>query len=430
MDVASALSVQRVRKAVMPLGLHLHAKQKQAFRLGQVVGMLQMTTAELDEHLAQAAQDNPLLIVRRRPIGHWGATDVLETTAITDTNSLYEHVHGELAGLIAQGGKMRALICALIEELEPSGWLACSTSEIAKLLGLKDEIVEVGLRVVQKRVTPAGLFARDLKECLRLQLEDRGALTDDMDRVVAHLHMLETANPVGLAQAAGLEPSVVDACLAVIRRLNPKPGGDFVTDPTLMREPDVIVAPSHNGWGIEFRSSTRTDLEIAKLPRGRLSPETREALANARTLKRALEMRRSALEQVVTKLVEHQGQFFHRGPEALRPMTMSEIARETGFHLSTVSRVMAGLLIEGPNGVVDARTLVAGTASVAVGQSTPRVQARMRALLSAEHPQNPLTDQRLTELLHQEGILVSRRVVSKYRRNLGLSTAACRRLKA
>ncbi|QEW20997.1 RNA polymerase sigma-54 factor 2 [Marinibacterium anthonyi] len=410
----------------MTRGLRLQPRQAQVFRLGQVVGILQMTEAELDAHLGEAARDNPMLTLQWRPLA--GAGDMIEMLAVAEVNSLHAHVMQELAGLRAQGGLIERLIMALIEELEPSGRLGRSVAEIAMALDVAEELVGTALTLVQKRVEPAGLFARTLGECLRLQVEDREEMTPEMDLVLSHLPVLERGGVGGLAQATGLCEAAVAGCLAAIRRLDPKPGARFAADPTLMRDPDVILRPDGTGWEIDLGTRLRAEAGIARLPGGARSPETREALARARALKQALEIRRSALEQVVRVLVSRQDGFFRDGVQALEPLSMAEIAQETGFHPSTVSRVMNGLLIEGPNGVVAARSLISGTAGAGSAHARPRVMARIRALLALEDPGAPLSDRKLVALLEAEGIRVSRRVVSKYRHEIGAATATRRKL--
>ncbi|MDW3224338.1 MAG: RNA polymerase subunit sigma-54 [Paracoccaceae bacterium] len=414
----------------MPLGLSLRPLQTQSFRLGRVVSMLKMSSGEIDDAIAETARQNPMLILNRRPPGASSATDVLEMNAVEEPGSLFSHVLRDLSGLIAQGGLMEQLILALIDDLEPSGWLGRSTEEIAEALELSEELVDAALRVVQKRVEPAGLFARNLQDCLRLQLEDQDALDDSLTCLLDHLPKLETGGIAALVAATGLgEPQVQDG-LATLRRLDPKPGSAFATDATLMRAPDVRLTASGDGWDIEFLSSLQADVRIARLPGGLQNAATRAALAEARALKQALDIRGSALDQVVRDVVKRQSEYFRVGPEALVPMTMSEIAHRTGFHLSTISRVLSGLLIEGPNGIVSARRLFTGSASAQAPQSKPMVQARIGALLAKEDPTRPLTDRRLTALLQSEGILVSRRVVSTYRQEIGFLAAPKRKLRA
>lgn len=424
---ASPLSITANGRRHVGLSLHLQTKQTQMFRLGQVVHLLQMSADELDEHLAESARDNPMLILRPRPPSALSATDVLEMTAVEEVRGLYDHLSRQLAGLIAEGGLMERLVTALMENLDPSGWLARTPEEIAKEMGVTTELVETALRVVQNRVEPTGLFARDLQDCLRLQLEDRGAMSGSMAIILAHLRELEQGGLSGLVARTGLDVDEVEACLSVIRRLDPKPGSRFADDPTLLRQPDVRVTASDDGWTIEFLSSLQEEIEIAPVPRSHRSAATAEALTKARSLKHALDVRRAALKQVVGAIVERQGAFFRHGTRALRPMTMSQIATETGVHCSTVSRVLNGLLIEGPNGIIAARCLFGGTVSARSDHSKPQVQARIRALLATEDPQNPISDRRLTVLLHGEGIAVSRRVVSNYRQDIGIQAAAKRR---
>lgn len=418
----------------MTLSTRLRVSQSQSFRMGHVINVLQMSGEELDEHLYQTARENPLLIVRQRrraAIRAGGATDLIDAGFADRPTSLYDHALRELTGLIAQGGAMERLILGLVEELEPTGWIGRSVPEIADKLGLGCDLVETALTLVQRRVSPAGLFARDLAECLRLQLEEQDLWDEDMAAVLAHLPVLETGGRAALARAAGLDETVVAAQLARLRRLDPKPGSQFSTDLTLMREPDVRIEPDGDGWRALFKSSFETEVTVLPKATG-CSSELRQALGEARALKQALDLRRNALKHIVQIIVDVQGDYFRDGPEALKPLTLATIADRTGFHLSTVSRVLNGLLIEGPNGIVQARTLCPRQSARGVDgvAAKPRVQARLRALLLAENATNPPSDQRLSDLLGSEGLAVSRRVVAKYRQELGFAPASQRRLRA
>lgn len=412
----------------MPLGTQLRTRQAQVFRMGQVVGILQMSSGEVEDHLADCARDNPLLVVRARPPLRLGnaATEALELTAADVASSLYDHAIRQLAGLLAGGGPVARLVMALIEDLEPSGWLGRPLALIAVELRLPVAVVEQGLALVQRRIEPAGLFARNLEECLRLQAEDRGLLDAAMAQVLAHLRVMERGGLAALIAATGLEAEAVARCLATIRRLDPKPGAAFTRDPALLREPDVRVSPGPDGWQIDFAADRRAEVGILPLRPGEASPGLREAQAQARALKQALALRQSAIRRVMAVLVARQDGYFREGPSGQQPLTMAEIAAETGFHASTVSRVLAGLLIEGPGGIVAARDLCVG-AACADGASKPRVMARLRAWIAAEDPGDPLSDQMLAARLAAEGMAVSRRVVAKYRHEIGKAPAAQRR---
>ncbi|WP_121634286.1 RNA polymerase subunit sigma-54 [Tropicibacter alexandrii] len=419
----------------MTLSTRLHPSQTQSFRLGHVTHVLQMSGEELDDHLYRTARENPLLIVRQRrytAIRAGSAADLIDAGMANRPTSLYDHVLHELAGLIGHGGPMERLILGLVEELEPSGWIGRPVPEIADNLGLACHLVETALALVQRRVSPAGLFARDLAECLRLQLKDKELWDAEAEAVLAHLPALERGGPAALARAAGLDDATVAAQLARLRRLDPKPGGQFAADPTLMRAPDVRIEPDGDGWRAVFTSRFAT--EVAVLPRAEadVSPDLRQALGEARALKQAMDLRHNALKHIVQVIIDVQGAFFRGGPEALKPLTQATIAQRTGFHISTVSRVLNGLLIEGPNGIVEARTLCPRPSARggAGGAAKPRVIARLRALLAAEMPDAPLSDQQLADRLGREGLRVSRRVVAKYRQELGFAPVAQRRLRA
>lgn len=411
----------------MAVRLQLGARQSQLLRMGQVIDILQLTPEEIDSHLTQAAAENPILRLRRRPppgrVG--GDASALVAAVTAGPTSLYDHVLTDMAGFIARAGGAGRIVTALIGELEPSGWLGRAPSAVAADLGLSERLVLSVLEVVQARAEPAGLFARDLAECLALQLDREGALCSEMRAVLAHLAVMERGGLPALALACGLPQPAVRACLSRLRRLDPKPGARFDTaSPVLGRAPDVRVEAAGAGWRIDF--ARQVELVVTP-PEGPRAAGLAEALARARALRHALELRRSAVETVVAALVERQGAYFHRGRAALEPLSLTDLARATGFHLSTVSRVLNGLLIEGPQGIVEARALCAGAASVRGDLSKPRVVARIRALLAGEDPGAPLSDRAIVDRLLAEGLVVSRRVVAKYRQEAGLSAAAVRR---
>lgn len=414
----------------MSFRTQLRTRQAQVFRFGHLVSVLQMSAAELDEHLAETAQDNPFLVLRSRRSGGRSlvsTTEIIETVASDQATSLQDHVLRQLAGPISRGGELARIIIALVEELEPSGWLGRPLAQLAAQLGLAETVIEAALSFVQRQIEPAGLFARDLSECLRLQLQERDQLDDPMRCILDHLPALEKGGVDGLARASGLPRQQVRDCLATIRRLDPKPGARFETDPTLMRAPDVTVERGETGWSIRLNASLECNLDRFKRA-GRSSNDMQAALAQARNLKQALVMRRSAMQQIMRAIVARQEAFFLDGHEAIKPLTMTEIATATGFHLSTVSRVLDGLLIEWRGGIIAARDLCARRSALACqnGPAKPRVVSRIRALLRDEDPLAPLSDRRLSELLVQEGIAVSRRVVTKYRQEIGAAPATSR----
>lgn len=411
----------------MGTSLSLRARQAQIFKFSQAADLLRLSSQELEEHLSMLAHDNPMLVLNQREKAGQGAADMIETLTVQDEPSLYHHALQALSGLIDQGGMLERLVLAFIEELEPSGWLGTSIEDIAEQQSIDTKLVEAALKLVQKRIEPAGLFARNLAECLRLQLEDAGALTDEAAAVLDNLEALENGGVGALVERTGLDRQVVDASLKKLRALDPKPGGRFRSDPLLMREPDVVVSKGPAGLEIIFSNPNLAEFDFWKMPPGQGNSDLAEARDNARSVQQALRLRQLAIRQVVELLVEKQEAYFDDGPAALRPLTMSEIAELSGFHTSTVSRVLHGLLIEGPHGIVMGKTLCPGAVSQNVAHSRPDIQDRIKRMISTEDSDTPLSDKDLTEALCGQGIKVSRRVIAKYRQELGYPPATRRR---
>lgn len=409
-------------------------RQTQTFVLHQSMALLRLTAAEVTELLTQVAEVNPHLLVRRprrRFLVGLGASDALEATLAEGSGSLIAHVQAELSDLLSRGGPMERILTRLMEDLEPSGWIKTDLGRIARDLGIREALVEATLKLVQERVSPTGLFARDLRECLHLQLSERGEVSPEMEAVLAHLDLLQTGGADALAERTGLTAERVRACLAQIRTLDPKPGARFDVDPALTREPDARVTREGGAWKVRFNRDTEPTVEIAAIPRAGDNPDLAEALKQARSLQFALNLRQSATRQVIEALIARQTGFLDSGDAALRPLTQAELAEATGFHTSTVSRVMNGYLIETPQGVIPARTLCPGSVSRLGGtHSRAQVQARIRAFVQAEDPASPLSDGDLVQRLRHEGIAVSRRVAAKYRQDSGIARAALRRKSA
>ncbi|APZ53630.1 hypothetical protein [Salipiger abyssi] len=418
----------------MTPGLGLVTTTRQSFVLGQSMTLLRMSAAELTEHLLEVAQVNPLLRIsrprRRLFIGN-AATDVLEAVAAAEASSLFAHATNELTPLLAGGGPMARAVTALIEELEPSGWFGGDLEALAARLGVATSVMERVLALVQRRISPAGLFARDLAECLRLQLEEREAMTPALAAMLPHLGLLERGTPATLARTVGLTVEAVAEGLAVLRGLDPKPGARFASDPTLGRAPDAAVERGAQGWQVRLLRGAEPELEVRALPDRARTESLAEAQKQARMLKQAMALRQSAMRQVLAALVARQQGYFDHGAEALAPLTMAGLGAATGFHPSTVSRVLNGYLLDTPQGVIAARVLCAGAASKGTGaHSRAQVTARLCAHLGAEDPAAPLSDARLVALLLAEGITISRRMVAKYRQQAGYAPAALRRRRA
>lgn len=411
----------------MALSLALRARQAQVFRLSHVSDLLRLSSQELNEHLAGLAYDNPMFVLRPKGRAGSAAHDMLETLAVEDQSSLYTHALTALSGLLAQGGMLETLVVTFIEELEPSGWLGAPLSSIAERHCISLDLVEAALRLVQKRIEPAGLLARNLAECLRLQLEDEGPVSEELSLVLEHLDILETGGARALADKTALDLETVAACLNALRRLDPKPGSGFHSDPLVLREPDVVVSRGPNGLEISYTNPNLADFDFCKVPRNEGNAALTKARDDARSVRHALHMRQLAIQRIIEVLVAEQEAFFENGVEALTPLTMSDVAEKSEFHTSTVSRVLNGLLIETPNGIVTGKSLCPQAVAKNKSHAKPEILRRIKEIIAAEAQEAPITDDAVTQRLGAEGIQLSRRVIAKYRQELGYPPASARR---
>lgn len=410
----------------------LQAAQKRGFALRQSMDVIRMTGPELLSHLAAVAQRNPLVELRDSSGGAWGGAggtiDVISDLAVAQVDGLAAHVLAQIGPLLGQGDLHSQLIAAFVDELEPSGWIGGDVAQVAARCNCAQATAEAVLQHLQASVEPAGLFARDLAECLRLQADERGVLTPQMTAVIAGLGRWGGGALSDLARLARCSEAEAQECLIALRRMDPKPGAQFENDATLGREPDVLLRPVEGGWDIALNTARLPSIHVTPVPRTARSAPLKEALSEARDLTSALDMRRSAILMIMGEIVRLQADVFQDGLARLAPMSMAEVADAVGVHASTVSRVLNGLLIEAPCGVIAARELF-DTAVGADGQQHARasIMARMRALLSQEDRAKPLSDTRLTELMRAEGVDVSRRTIAKYRSSMGVAPPAERR---
>ena len=321
--------------------------------------------------------------------------------------SLIRHVLGQLAGA-GLAPRDRALALLLIEGLEPTGWLGCSLHDVARASGLPLAEVERVLTRLQ-RFDPAGIFARDLAECLRLQAVDLGVFSPAMAAVLADLPGIAATGCAAIAARTGLPLADLTQALGQVRGMNPKPGLAFDPGPVLPAAgPDLSVAQQGQAWVVTLMGQS--------LPTLRGIADLRAA---DRLLMDALARRNETVLRVGQAVVDHQVEFLHKGPAALRVLSSATLADLLGLHLATVNRVLSGLSIATPQGRMRLRDLVPRAGALGSALPAPLLRARVHAALAAHVGPKPLTDARLAAELSQEGIAVSRRTVAKLRASLG-----------
>ncbi|MEM9638242.1 MAG: RNA polymerase factor sigma-54 [Pseudomonadota bacterium] len=392
-------------------------------RLCGVVGLLRMNNEELSRHMADMAARNPLLDVKPRGQGSEG---MQEAQVMAAQDSLYGHVLRQISVTIEDPTDLH-LANLFAEALEPSGWLGQSVAAIARNAGVDVFRAERVLNQLQG-FEPTGLFARDLADCLRLQLVERGTWDEATSTVLAHLACFLEGGADALVKKTGLSEDVIGEILSNIRACNPKPGAAFQPeDPGLQRRPDVVVTRGRDVWQIELDRSTLPSLDLMDSSAAR-DPVLARLRADARWLINAVRLRNRMTLNVARAVISHQIGFLERGAAGLKPLRRREVADRLGVHESTVGRVATGLLVQTPSQMLELTRFFSRTVSHKSGEGISRckIMKDLGDLIAAESPSAPLTDRALAEKLSEAGIRISRRTIAKYRQKLGLRVAAAR----
>ncbi|MGN0077996.1 MAG: RNA polymerase factor sigma-54 [Coriobacteriales bacterium] len=355
--------------------------------------------------------------------------------------TLQEHLLGQLSLLKLPDGQ-RTLCEYLVGCLDGNGYLRESLEELEPLLGATKTQLEHALGIIQG-LEPAGVGARSLGECLALQVRARGLMDATGVRVMLEkgLPHLGQLGPAQLTRELGISLAEVDAALEVLRSCNPHPGAQYGHSSRPIW-PEVVVEADPCAPGEEPRYSVR--MQDFFLPHLKVNNRYRTLAASerdgdaaaylGRKLKEAdslldgIAYRKATLYKVACAVVELQAGFIAHGFRALRPLAMEEVARVTGLSESTVSRVANGNYVQTPRGLFELRFFFQRAADAEGSGIVAQASAkhRIRELVELEDPRKPLSDQRIAELLAEEGMQLARRTVSKYRAELGIPAKAFR----
>ena len=343
--------------------------------------------------------------------------------------------------------KDRLIASHFINALEPSGWICVSIEEIALEVGCTPSHAESVLLSLQM-FEPAGLFARDLAECLRLQLIDRGDYTPLFAALLQNLDQLGRGEIKQLSRKLKCTHDDILDMLALIRGLNPKPGEHLGLDYKELPSPDVIVRQTRKGWSVALNRSTLPSVHINEDYAKRLGdhphPDTpaadasvkayaSDALTQARWLKRAVEQRNQTTLKISAEIIRHQRDFLEKGLDYLKPLSLRDVALAVGMHESTVSRVTTGLLISTPRGGMPLKSFFSvniTSKDSALCASAASVRNMVKRIIASEPPQKPLSDEAISKLISAKGIDLARRTVAKYREMLNIPSSSRRRMQA
>lgn len=351
---------------------------------------------------------------------------------------LRQHVREQIA-LSIRAPQDRFIAGELADALDEDGYMRADPGEIAERLGVAASEVLRVLGLCQ-RFDPAGLFARDLSECLALQLAARDRLDPAMEAMVARLDLVARRDFATLKKVCGVDEADLLDMLAELRALDPKPGLAFVVDTAEIVRPDVVVRAAPDGsWAIDLNPDALPRLLVnqtyaATIAKGARQREDRdfvsECLQSANWLVRSLDQRARTILKVASEIVRQQDAFLAHGVRHLRPLNLKTVADAIGMHESTVSRVTANKFMMTPRGVFEFRYFFTVAIAASTGgdaHSSEAVRDRIRALIDAEQPESVLSDDAIMEALKTDGIDIARRTVAKYREGMNIASSVQRR---
>lgn len=468
----------------------LHLQQKQSLimtpRLQQALKLLQVPTLELQQILKQEVLQNPLLeevdeVTEQEDIEKENSADeqnneeaeepgeedaidwseymqdgldrtyvpqsetsveFLEKVPVTRTTlaeSLLEQLH-----FLNLPGEQMGIAEFLVGSLDERGWLVTPMDEIVDSLKRPQEDIERVLAVVQA-LEPAGVGARDLRECLLIQLDARGD-RDTLPWSLIHDHFDHLVNRrfPEIARLMKVTVEEVQAAADEIATLNPRPGTAVSADDPKYVTPDLLVERVDEEYLVMLNDRNVPRLRISSayetVIREKRKPDataqekqTRDyiqgKLASAKWLIQTIEQRRRTMIKVMNCIVREQREFFDKGIAFLRPLTLAQVARQIDMHESTVSRVCSGKYVQTPRGVFELKFFFSSGLETDDGEDVSARTAKdiIKTLIDEEDKKDPLSDQRIAELLHERGLRIARRTVAKYREQLSILPARFRR---
>ncbi len=457
------------------LGLEARQTLQLTPQLKLAIRILQLPHHELEAELRRAAEENPFLRVEFRepraaltaperpvapedpdgwtapeppPAADWslgpagsragdgdGLPDPVER--LSRPPDLRDWLRLQLAVDVAEPA-VRDLALELADLVDDDGYLRPDDGELAAMLGRTPAEVAAARRRLQA-CEPVGVGARDLAECLALQLRERGEWDALWEGLLARLDLVARGDRARLARELGVEAERLAPRLERLRRLEPRPGAAFGGETATPLLPDLLVRRVRGRWRVEMNTALLPRVLVDRAFWAELGSRVRdrgerryltERLQDARGLARAVAQRTRTLLRVGRAVFRHQRAFLEAGPGALRPLTLREVAEELGIHESTVSRAVAGKAVETPFGVLPLRYFFTAALADHRGEATVAAEAvrrRIRELIAREDPARPLSDERIARLLAAEGVRVARRTVAKYREALGIPGSAARR---
>ena len=480
----------------MKINQQLKIKQNQSIvmtpQLQQAIKLLQLTNIELAEYVENAKLENPFikedLNIKKIEINEQKTYDVLENTkqnndplkvksnlemnnsfdthisknpfeknkttnqnnfekknaslsevienTVSNKISLKEHLINQIS--LSFEKKDQSVAISLIDYLHPSGWLIHSVEEIADELKKPFNYLEEIILKLQ-HLEPVGIFAKNLSECLKIQLKEKGILDNKYEILVDNLKLITNGKIKTVIKMCRVKNCEMIQMVNIIKKLNPKPAENFNSEPLRISEPDIIVTRTNKGWKIDLNKSTLPTIdldenyinEITNLNLGEDDNNfTINKIGEAKWLQKAVDQRNKTILKVASVILKKQLGFFKHGFSNMKPLILKDVADAIGMHESTVSRVTNSKLILTDWGLLSLKDFF--SASIPSSEESDKhaasaVREALKKLISTEVSNKPLSDEKISDVLSNQGIDVARRTVAKYRDMLSIPSSAERK---
>jgi len=440
---------------ILQVGMTLEQKQTIHIsltpELRQSLNLLQFSTMEIRDFLSQVELENPLLEIKENKedeffTGKYRETGLSYKDSSQDYDvvfstkkqlNLEEHLMEQVNTLLYVTNKQKNILKYLIYSLNEQGFLKIELANIARTFSVSLDKAEQVVSILQS-LDPIGVGARDLRECLLLQLDHMGYFNSLAYALVEnYLEDVGEKRYTKLAELMNLSIQEIQVAFDLIQTLNPRPCSQFHTGITDYIAPDVIIEKVNQDYMIVVNDEMIPTISINSAYHDLLEsgPEEvtgylKEKYQQVMTLMNGITQRKLTLYKVVKAIVEKQRAFFQEGFIGLKPMTLKVIATELGYHESTISRAISNKYIQTPHGLFQIKSLF--TSGFSHNDSSEMdspvvVKAKIKELVNQEDKRKPYSDQILLKLLEQEGISISRRTIAKYREEIGIQSSVKRK---
>jgi len=424
----------------------------------QLINLVQVPITQLKEKLEEETEENPLLELEeeeRADIPEESDFEIEEEnpwweqrgprtsldeekrayleSLITKPESLQEHLLKQLS-LQKLSKKNLEIAEQIIGNIDDDGYFKGDITEIAKKYKASKRTVEKILRLIQT-FDPLGTGARDLKECLIIQLRARGLTDKSFEEIITrYLNELAMREYEKIEKELNISEEKLQKFIKILKTLDPKPGRNYTSAFPSYALPELFLEIDEEGHFHLYLNERempkiRINKSYLKLLKDPNTPRDakkflREKLKSARELISAFEQRNKTILKIANFLINYQRDFFINGKSSLKPLTLRKVSQETGLDESTISRAVSGKFMETPQGIIELRELFSGQVR---GISSESIKEKIKDIIAGENPKKPLSDGEIVEILKQEGVEVARRTVAKYREEMKILPAKLRR---